>query len=412
MELEFSKEKLKELEEINNKIFRRVCNNVIFIYTPPKVGSTSLLSTLRVHLIETYDILHIHDEVMLQFFTGPSTVTINELIFYNACYLKKNVYVMNVYRTEFERCMSEYFDKLTFHFTIAPENIHKLPMELLKSRFKRILPNLLMKHDYYLSKYGIPKSMQCEFDHDKKYIHQRLLCSVKVNGNNVENNGEPSDVVYSTNVNYVSLRLMDSGIWGEILGKIFNRNMHVMKDNDTSVKKIGELYNLFRAQYVDYCVLDEMEQRFYGTLDDTLKNVKYLHENAMNMEKVMNEGFSECECGVYVCLLSENELEVRLCVNDCSDVGCICVECMSKRVKMVDESRMSKCVKIVHESPMSKCVKIVHESSPSSSSPSSSSSSSPSTILLSKIKPGQTIKMNTHNSLKIIKQPHMKMKII
>jgi len=52
-----------------NKLFNTTTNNYIFVYTPPKVGSTTLVTSLRVSLGRSYNTIHIHDETMLSVLT-------------------------------------------------------------------------------------------------------------------------------------------------------------------------------------------------------------------------------------------------------------------------------------------------------------------------------------------------------
>ena len=108
MNSEDFKNKLPQIKQANEKLFgsllkdTEISNNIIFIYTPPKVGSTSLVSSIRISASNKFSIIHIHDEIMLNFFTGIISVTINELIQYNS-YIGKKVYVIDVYRTPIER---------------------------------------------------------------------------------------------------------------------------------------------------------------------------------------------------------------------------------------------------------------------------------------------------------------------
>ena len=81
-----------------NKLFVTSSNNYIFIYTPPKVGSTTLVTSLRVSLNKSYNIIHIHDETMLNVMTGINDVKINDIIKFLSKQ-GKNVYVIDVYRT-------------------------------------------------------------------------------------------------------------------------------------------------------------------------------------------------------------------------------------------------------------------------------------------------------------------------
>ena len=88
MNSEDFKNKLLKIKEANDKIFgsllknTELYNNIIFIYTPPKVGSTSLVSSIRISASNKFSIIHIHDEIMLNFFTGINSITINEIIQY------------------------------------------------------------------------------------------------------------------------------------------------------------------------------------------------------------------------------------------------------------------------------------------------------------------------------------------
>ena len=41
---------------------------IIFVYCPPRVGSTSLVSSLRLSGSHIYKVLHIHDEEMLKMY--------------------------------------------------------------------------------------------------------------------------------------------------------------------------------------------------------------------------------------------------------------------------------------------------------------------------------------------------------
>ena len=90
------------MEECVNKLFNTATDNYIFIYTPPKVGSTTLVTSLRVSLGKSYNIIHIHDEIMLRVLTGITNVKINDIIHFLSN-KGKNVYVIDVYRTPVER---------------------------------------------------------------------------------------------------------------------------------------------------------------------------------------------------------------------------------------------------------------------------------------------------------------------
>ena len=83
--MNYTKEDLILLKEANKKICLddSTIQNIVFIYSPPKVGSTTLVSSIRLSATHIFKVLHIHDEVMLQVLTGINNVTINKLIQYN-----------------------------------------------------------------------------------------------------------------------------------------------------------------------------------------------------------------------------------------------------------------------------------------------------------------------------------------
>ena len=77
--------KLELIKEYNNVIFSskisKEYENLIFIYTPPKVGSTTLVSSLRLSCSNKFLTLHIHDENMLNILTNydnKHNITIND----------------------------------------------------------------------------------------------------------------------------------------------------------------------------------------------------------------------------------------------------------------------------------------------------------------------------------------------
>jgi len=90
--------------------------NIIFVYCPPKVGSTTLVSSIRMSAFNKFTVLHIHDELMLKVLCNIDNVKVIDIIKYNKD-LGKNVYVFDIYRSPIEQKISQYFEKLsTYHF--------------------------------------------------------------------------------------------------------------------------------------------------------------------------------------------------------------------------------------------------------------------------------------------------------
>ena len=304
--------KIDEIKQANDKIFNSISNktetknNIIFVYTPPKVGSTSLVSSLRISLSKTFSVIHIHDEIMLNFFTGIKNITINEIIQYNK-YIGKNVYVIDIYRTQIERNISEFFEKLScHHFNNTEENINNYNIDKIINRFNSIFP-YLPYNDYYTESYNIP--IIDNFDFKKKYLHQ------VING-----------------IHYIKLRLKDSNEWGKILTPLLGNEIVIVNDYQTTNKVIGKLYEKFKKTY-----------KIPSNLLDSIKNCKYLsyYYNEKERNEYLNtwqskstiyfETYTKEQYDVYLKICLENQYIPDLDSNHYIDVGCSCKLCSNKR---------------------------------------------------------------------------------
>ena len=213
-------------------------NKLLFVYSTPKVGSTSIVSSLRIFGITKINIIHIHDEEMLKVLGHISEITINELILYNK-YLGKDVYVINVYRSPIERKISVFFEKIgSFHFNNRDDNVNTYNIIKVIQRFNNIFPWIGIG-DHFIDKYNvqIPKT----FNYTNKYT-----------------------LVNENGIKYITLRLKDSNEWGNILTKIFGFNIKIIKDYESSNKPIKNLYNLFKSSYkIPKNLLDEQMNDTY-----------------------------------------------------------------------------------------------------------------------------------------------------
>ena len=194
--------------------------NLIFVYCPPKVGSTTLVTSFRMCALNNYTILHVHDEAMLKVLCGISDVTVKEIILYNRN-LGKNVYVIDIYRSPIEHKISMFFEKVaSFHYNNTEENVNSYDINKVITRFNNLFPHL-SRLDYYKEVYNIEFSMN--FDYDKKYL-----------------------LVNDNGVKYIKLRLKDSNIWGKILSSIFGFKICTVKDYESSNKPIKNMYIKFK----------------------------------------------------------------------------------------------------------------------------------------------------------------------
>ena len=79
-------EKMKDINSrlgINDDLTVEKNRKLIFVYCPPKVGSTTLVSSLRLCASNNSTVLHLHNEIMLKVLYNITDVTINEIINYN-----------------------------------------------------------------------------------------------------------------------------------------------------------------------------------------------------------------------------------------------------------------------------------------------------------------------------------------
>jgi len=80
---------------VNHKL--RLSHPYIFIlFNPPKVGSTSLVSSLRISTAHKYNTIHIHNEHTLSILCGIQNITVNEIIQYNR-QLGKQIIVIDIF---------------------------------------------------------------------------------------------------------------------------------------------------------------------------------------------------------------------------------------------------------------------------------------------------------------------------
>jgi hypothetical protein len=299
------------IQEAISKIFKILCDNYIFVYTPPKVGSTTLVSSLRISLLGSFSIIHIHDDTMLEVLTGINNVTVNEIIQFLA-QQGKNVYVIDVYRTPIERKMSEFFEKISiYHFNNLEMNMNKYSTKRISDRFNSLFP-YLANGEHYFDKFDLENISP--FDFDKKYTLQ-----------------------IHNNVNYIKLRLKDAKQWGVILSNILKKEVVIVNDYLTDDKSFADLYNRFKREYK--VPLNHYESiksckylRFYLTDDE--RNT-YLQEYSTRLD-VEFVPYTQIEYDFYIRLCLENQYVDDIQGEHYIDEGCSCDTCKIERTKLFD----------------------------------------------------------------------------
>jgi hypothetical protein len=306
-----SPEKLPLLNQINERlnINKNPNKKLIFVYTPPKVGSTSIVSSLRIFGSEMFNIIHIHDEEMLRIFTNISDITVNEIIQFNK-HLGRDVYVIDVYRSPIERKISAYFEKVgVYHFNTSDKNVNNYDITKIINRFNKIFPHIA-NGDHYMDIYNIPLIQT--FDFQNKYLLQ-------------EHNG----------IKYIKLRLKDSNYWSDILTNIFGKKICAIKDYESTNKPIKDIYKRFKDNY-------KIPSNFLSEII----NCRYLNyyyspteiqEYVNNWSKKATNSFisyTENEYRMYEELTLENAHLDYIQVNHYIDEGCLCKACFIKRKQL------------------------------------------------------------------------------
>jgi len=266
-------EKLKILNNANKllNINKYQHNKLIFVYSAPKVGSTSIVSSFRIFGIEKLDIIHIHDEEMLHVLANIRDITINEIILYNR-YMGKDIYVINVYRSPIERKISAFFEKIgSFHFNAHYSEVNKYNITKIIHRFNNLFP-WIGNGDHFIDKYNI--LIPPKFDFINKYL------LVKENG-----------------ITYITLRLKDSNEWGRILTNIFGFNICTIKDYESSNKPIKDLYSTFKSVYkipinlLNSVINDKYLKYYYSDDEINLYNNEWLSKSDEIRESYTYEEF-------------------------------------------------------------------------------------------------------------------------
>ena len=319
-------DKLEILKEANNKLFNSNTNqSIVFIYTPLKVGSTTLVTSLRISAAKILTVIHIHDEVMLEVLTGLHNVTIIDIIKYNA-YIGKKVYVIDVYRSPIERKISEFFENIAhYHFNNTEEIIINYNISRITNRFNSLFPYLSCE-EYYQDKYEI--NLPETFDFENKYLIQK-----------------------KDDVTYIKLRLKDSNEWDKILQSIFGVDIVIITDYKTENKPICELYKKFKNEY-----------KLPSNLLEIINNCKYLnyYYSSQEKEEYLNSWsknltndfipYTEQEYMFYTKLCAENKFYNKVQREHYIYNGCVCGPCQSKRYNIFVRAKNGETTfeKIIH----------------------------------------------------------------
>ena len=304
-------EKINLLQTINEKlnINKHPNKKIVFVYSAPKVGSTSIISSLRIFGLDKLIIIHIHDEIMLYVLTGLKGVTINEIILYNK-HLGRDVFVIDIYREPIERKISAYFEKIgAYHFNNTDVIMNTYNVNKVIKRFNRILPHISVG-DHFMDTYNI--SYPEQFDFENKYLL-------------IEQNG----------VKYIKLRLKDSEIWGNILTVIFGFTIRTIKDYESTNKPIKDLYSAFKHNYrIPLNLLTDIMQCKYLNYYLSKSELEEYFGKWSQISCEKWDAFTVEQYLLYDEITIENSHIDYVQTNHYMDDGCICKACVFKRAEI------------------------------------------------------------------------------
>ena len=315
MNINFDKVKMDEVNKklcISNDLAIERNKNIIFVYCPPKVGSTSLVSSMRIYASDVYTILHIHDEHALKVITCINDVKVNDIIKYNKS-LGKNVYVIDIYRNPIEQKISDFFEGLcVYHFNNNVDNVAKYNIHKIIDRFNRLFPHLSTS-DHFQDCYQLPSINP--FDHVNKYLLQ-----------------------VHDGITYIKLRLKDSQQWSSILSTIFKKKIVVVRDYETKDKPTSSIYKNFKDTYrIPENLLDVIQNcprlAFYYTSEE---KTKYLNEWQTKSSNEPINMYTNEEYKIYESISKENQYMTSANTHHYLDDGCICEWCTLKRKKNIE----------------------------------------------------------------------------
>ena len=343
-----------ELNDIESRLGH---NNIIFVYSLPKVGSTSLVSSLILFSFNRYVIIHIHDEIMLKTLYGIENITIREIIEYNA-YLQRNVFVIDIYRSPVEHRISEFFENIhTFHFNTSAENVNEMSIEKLSVRFNSIFPHIV-DGDIFLDAFDFENYF---FTHFSILNTDKLVTDVSLQDINGVLNEKRFDFenkyffLERDGIKFLKLRLKDIDFWRPIIFYFIGIDCVLTNDYSTDSKSVSKAFNTFKENYripvnlLELFIENNRYLSFYYSCDERREYLELWRRKSC-VDIVIP--FTKSEYELYNKISVENQTVVVVDRNHYLYNGCLCQGCLIKRNELIAKlmrGETTGCAKITHE---------------------------------------------------------------
>lgn len=310
-----------KLDNITTPYEPNYYRDIVVLYCPEKVGSTSIATSIRVCASDKFMVLHTHENKIADIINqGAHTINVSDIVLNSQVFnpytnSNRKIYLIDIYRTPIERKISYFFQKISEeHFNNTEQAISQYPMEKLIKRFNDIFPHI-KETDYFNECFNTMNPIT-EFDYEKKYVVKIL-----------------------EGVNYIKLRLQDSNSWGEILSNLLGVPITLIHDYDTTKKEIGQKYKEFVKAYkipYNYYKMIESESSLSIYMSESEKKT-YLKKWFEKSSKPHNP-FTTQEYEFYKLISNENKY---YCANTSNkhygDDGCLCERCCNERAIILNK---------------------------------------------------------------------------
>ena len=289
--------------------------NIIFVFSPAKCGSTSLVSSLRLSCFGKFTVIHIHNNQMLHhMFNVDPSISVLDIIQFNQ-HIGKNVIVFDIFRTPVEQKMSLFFDLLgSYHFNRNKDSMNNISVDTVINRFNKLYPHISYP-DYFTTLYPITETFE-SFDHENGFLESQDTYGVK----------------------YFKLRISDfSNKWISILQNLLETKIWIVRDNTTS--QFVDLYKNFKTKYQlpnnffeDLKSLPTLD--FYLTEQEKQEYLALWETNSTNLHFIP---YSSQEYNLYCEIATENKYINTQQFNHYFDNGCDCFKCQQKRKNVLNK---------------------------------------------------------------------------
>ena len=154
--------------------------------------------------------------------------------------------------------------------------------------------------------------------------------------------------------------MIDIDQWKNILSKIFNKEINIIKDYETKNKSIGSVYHKFKVNYKlpfqYFLLLNECSHLKYYYTDEERKI--YFEKWINRIDNSSINPFSKIEYDFYLKISIENKFYNKFIhLNHYMDNGCLCRFCSKKRKEILSKIKKGENIsneKIIHNADLIK----------------------------------------------------------